>query len=177
MHKVGSLPTLQVVRFSFQPRRQQSGLGSSFLAGLQICIIPNEAVPEMLASYSRKLECIMQQHRLLGVPLATSSYAMLASHRISNQVRDLRFKVLHLGKSRNCPLNRLSDGIERKTVFLWHSLELLCARDTFPPKAIVLSSSETKEHYELSVYQCAGYKVCINMCLKTKSKARNQKAK
>ena len=100
----------------------------------------------------------MQQYRLLGVPLATSSYAVLASRRISNQVQDLGFKVLHFGKKQNLSFERLSDGMERKTVFLWHSLELHCARDTVPPKAIVSSPSKTEEHYELSAYQCAGIK-------------------
>lgn len=45
-----------------------------------------------------------------------------------------------------------------------------------PPRTTTSSPSKIKEHYELFAYQCAGYKVFINMYLKAKSKARDQKA-
>lgn len=128
LHKAGSLP-------SFQPRRQQSDLGSSFLAGIQICIIPNEAVPEMLASYSRKLECIYAIAQALG---STSRHFFICyagfSQNFKSSSRSWVQGLTFVQKAE--PVLWKIDGIERKTVFLWHSLELLCAKDTVPPKAI-----------------------------------------
>lgn len=176
LHKEGSLPTLQVV--SFPSSLDDSSLILAVASWLdfryalyqmKLCLRWQLAAPESQSAS-------MQQHRLLGIPLATSSYAVLTSHRISNQVRELGFKVLYFGKNRTCPLKDCLMVLKEK-LFFWHSLELLCARDMVPPKAIVSSPSKTKEHYELSACQCAGYKVCTNMYLKTKSKARNQKVK
>lgn len=36
----------------FLPAQKTADLGNSFLAGLQIYVIPSEAVPEIVASYS-----------------------------------------------------------------------------------------------------------------------------
>lgn len=81
------------------------------------------------------------------------------------------------GKKQNLSLERLSDGIEKNTLFLWHSLDLLCTSDMVPPKAIVSSLSKIKEHYELSAYQCSGYKGCINIYLKTKKQSKKPESK
>lgn len=127
----------------------------------------------MVASYSRKLECIYAIAQALGN--TSCCFFICCADFLQNFKSSSRAWVqgLIFWKKQNLSFERLSDGIERKTVFFWHSLELLCARDMVPPKAIVSSPSKTKEHYELSPCQCAGYKVCTNMYLKTKSQARN----
>lgn len=79
MHKEGPLPTLQVLRFlsnlGDRLRSTSAQMSSLLLAGIQIYITLNEAmlVAVMVASYSRKLDCICAQHSVLSVPITSSS--------------------------------------------------------------------------------------------------------
>lgn len=177
MHKEGSLPTLQVV--SFPSNLEDSSLILAVASRLdfryalyqmKLCLRWQLATPESQSAS-------MQQHRLLGIPLATSSYGVLTSHRISNQVRELGFKVLYFRKNRTCPLKGCLMVLKEKLYFFGTAQSCSMQEIWSHPRLQFHLPARLKSIRSFLLTSEQGYKVCTNMYLKTKSKARNQKVK